>query len=37
MAITKEGKILCVFENGKGDYCEKLSIVQVDPEWLVSE
>jgi len=34
MAVTKKGKILCVFENGKGDYCEKLSIVQVDPEWL---
>jgi len=37
MAITKDGKVLCVFENGTGDYCEKLSIVQVDLESLVTE
>jgi len=34
MAITKDGKILCLFENGKKDYCEKMSIVRVDPAWL---
>ena len=37
MAITKDGKILCVFENGTGDYCEKISIVQVDRAWLVAD
>jgi len=37
MAVTKEGKILCVFENGTNDYCEKISIVQVDRAWLVAE
>jgi Neuraminidase (sialidase) len=36
MAITKEGKILCLFENGKKDYCEKISIVQVDRRWLLT-
>ena len=36
MAVTKKGKILCVFENGKRDYCEKISIVQVDPAWLAT-
>jgi len=36
MAITKEGKILCLFENGKRDYCEKISIVQVDRAWLAA-
>ncbi|MST94989.1 MAG: exo-alpha-sialidase [Pedosphaera sp.] len=30
MAVTKEGKILCVFENGAKDYCEKISVVHVD-------
>jgi len=36
MAVTKDGKILCVFENGKRDYCEKMSIVQVDRAWLAA-
>ena len=36
MAITKEGKILCVYENGERDYCEKISIVQVDRAALVA-
>jgi len=36
MAITKAGKILCLFENGKRDYCEKISIVQVDRAWLAA-
>jgi sialidase-1 len=35
MAVTKEGKILCVFENGKQDYCQKISVVQVDRASLV--
>jgi len=37
MAVTKEGKILCVFENGTNDYCEKISIVQLDRAWLVGD
>lgn len=36
MAVTKEGKILCVFENGEKDYCEKISIVEVDRAWLAA-
>ncbi len=36
MAITKNGKILCLFENGIRDYCEKISIVQVDRAWLAA-
>jgi len=37
MAVTKEGKILCAFENGTKDYCEKISIVQLDRAWLVAD
>ena len=36
MAITKEGKILCVYENGERDYCERISIAQVDRAWLLA-
>jgi sialidase-1 len=36
MAVTKEGKILCAFENGKQDYCQKISVVQVDRASLVA-
>ena len=36
MAITNKGKILCLFENGTKDYCEKISIVQVDRAWLAA-
>ena len=36
LAVTKEGKILCAFENGTNDYCEKISIVQIDRAWLVA-
>jgi sialidase-1 len=36
LAVTKEGKILCVFENGKGDFCEKITVVQVDRAALVA-
>lgn len=35
-SITKDGKILCVYENGNRDDCEKLSILQVDPKWLLA-
>ena len=36
IAVTKEGKILCVYENGTRDYCEKISVVQVDRAALVA-
>jgi sialidase-1 len=36
MAVTKDGKILCAFENGKQDYCQKISVVQVDRASLVA-
>lgn len=36
LAVTKEGEILCVFENGKGDFCEKITVVQVDRAALVA-
>jgi sialidase-1 len=36
LAVTKEGKTLCVFENGKGDFCEKITVVQVDRAALVA-
>jgi sialidase-1 len=37
MAVTNDGKILCVFENGEKDYCEKITIVQVDREWILAD
>jgi sialidase-1 len=36
MAIKKNGQILCVFENGKRDYCEKISIVCLNRSWLTA-
>ena len=36
MAVTKEGKILCVFENGAKDYCEKISLVRIDRAWILA-
>ena len=36
LAVTREGKILCAYENGTRDYCEKISIVQVDRAALVA-
>jgi len=36
IAIKKDGQILCVFENGKRDYCEKISIVCLNRSWLTS-
>ena len=37
MAITKDGKIICVYENGIKDYCEKLTVVQLDRSWIAAE
>ena len=36
IAVTKDGKIFCVFENGGSDYCDKISVVQVDRDWLLA-
>jgi sialidase-1 len=36
MAIMKDGKILCVYENGINDYCEKLTVVQLERSWIVA-
>lgn len=36
LAVAKNGNILCVFENGIKDYCEKISIVEVSREWLLA-
>jgi len=36
MVITRDGKILCAFEDGTRDYCEKISVVQVSREWLLA-
>jgi sialidase-1 len=36
IAVTKDGKIFCAFENGGSDYCDKISIVQVDRDWLLA-
>jgi len=36
LAVTKDGRIFCVFENGEKDYCEKISIVEVEREWLLA-
>lgn len=36
IAVTKDGKIFCVFENGGSDYCDKISVVQVDRHWLLA-
>lgn len=36
MAVTRDGKVLCVFENGTNDYCENITVVQVDRGWLVA-
>jgi sialidase-1 len=36
LAITDKGGILCIFENGVKNYREKISIVEVNREWLVA-
>ncbi len=34
IAVSRDGRIFCVYENGEKDYCEKISIVEVKPDWL---
>ncbi len=36
VAIKKNGQILCVFENGKRDYCEKISVICLNRSWLTA-
>ncbi len=36
LAVTKDGAILCLFENGIDNYREKISIVKVDRKWLTT-
>jgi hypothetical protein len=36
IAVTRDGKIFCAFENGTQDYCEKITVVRVDRNWLVA-
>jgi sialidase-1 len=35
IAVTTDGRIFCAFENGINDYCDKISVVQVDRKWLI--
>jgi len=37
LAIGKNGNILCLFENGERDYCEKITIAELKPSWLTRE
>jgi flagellar hook protein FlgE len=37
LAIAKNGNILCLFENGERDYCEKITIAELKPSWLTRE
>ena len=37
LAIAKNGNILCLFENGERDYCEKITIAELKPSWLTGE
>ena len=34
LALAKNGNILCLFENGEKDYCEKITIAELKPSWL---
>ena len=34
LAIAKNGNILCLFENGTRDYCEKITFVELKRSWL---
>jgi sialidase-1 len=36
MAVTKDGRIFCAFENGVLDYCDYISVAEVSREWLLS-
>lgn len=35
MAINAQGHILCIFENGERDYCEKITIACVEKSWIL--
>lgn len=37
IAVTKNGKIFCLFENGQKTYHDKISIVKTTREWLTAE
>ena len=37
LAIGKNGNILCLFENGERDYCEKITFAKLKPSWLQPE
>lgn len=37
LGITKEGKILCLYENGSENYRQKISIIIADRAWLLSD
>ena len=37
LAIAKNGNILCLFENGTRDYCEKITFVELKRSWLSRE
>ena len=37
LAIGKNGNILCLFENGERDYCEKITFAELKPSWLQPE
>jgi len=34
--VTKDGRIFSVFENGIDDYCEKITVVEIDREWILA-
>ncbi|MHC4252167.1 MAG: exo-alpha-sialidase, partial [Planctomycetota bacterium] len=36
VAVTRQGTILCLFENGERDYRERISVVEVTREWLTA-
>ena len=37
LAVAKNGNILCLFENGARDYCEKITFVELKRSWLSRE
>ncbi len=37
LAITDKGKILCLYENGRENYRQKISTILVDRTWLLSD
>ena len=36
IAVAKNGNILCLFENGERDYCEKITFAELKPSWLTA-